>query len=111
MLNRVLRLSGAKVVLSSSWRHAFRDVQDSQTFFASVGFTGTIIAHTPSLGERGHEILTWLDAHGEAHGVTLWVAVDDGLVAVPAEAFVRTNIQVGLTPRDARRMLEVLLKD
>lgn len=114
-LNRVLRLSGAKVVLSSSWRYAFRDVPDCQQFLEQVGFRGEVLDFTPrgteGSGRREEEILQWVRDRGEEYGVTRWVAVDDSALedCLPKGAFVRTDILIGMTAHDARLLLAALL--
>ena len=77
VLNRILKESGAKVVISSSWRIAY-----PLSFIRSVmeqnGFVGEVIDCTPkghNFGRvRGDEIAHWLKQHPE---VTHFAIVDD----------------------------------
>jgi hypothetical protein len=71
-LNRLTDLTGAKIVVSSTWRHG-RDVDQLKLLFSQVGITGEVIDRTPSMHisgkesgytvPRGCEIDKWLDDH------------------------------------------------
>jgi hypothetical protein len=77
-LNKIIDKTGAKVVISSTWRHG-RTVEQLQEILDKVGFIGEVIDKTPSfiargtdnLGEkisytipRGCEIDWWLESKG-----------------------------------------------
>lgn len=80
-LNRVIRETGAKVVVSSTWRKG-RTVEELQQILDRNGFVGEVVGKTPSLcwaddGRRlwrGDEIQAWLDQHPE---VDSFAIVDD----------------------------------
>ena len=94
-LNRLLRESGAKVVISSSWR-LFARYEDLGPALVRYGLVGDVIGETPDLVndpvwldrwwtregapfeyeriERGMEITEWLAAHPE---VEEFVILDD----------------------------------
>ena len=64
LLNRVIERTGAKVVISSSWRHAFT-IEGFRWLFGEKGFRGEVIGCT-TLEERltrGAEIWAWLQEH------------------------------------------------
>lgn len=77
-LNAIIRATGAKVVLSSSWRkiRELKDVADYLT--VNCGLRADIIDKTPNLfaqhKQRGDEIAEWLDDHPE---VESFVILDD----------------------------------
>lgn len=90
LLNEILDRTGAKVVVSSSWRlrdplPEYRTMLDEiRAVLGAAGFTGEIIGQTPLLMgtkwgdphvERGHEVLDWLEGHPE---VTAYACLDDG---------------------------------
>src|SRR5690242_6033276 len=69
-LNAILARSGAKVVVSSTWR-VRRSVEELQRVLVKVGFEGEVIDKTPVLEHHGTgdpfqvramEIRTWIDA-------------------------------------------------
>lgn len=78
-LNRIVNETGAKIVVSSTWRHG-RTVSELQEILERVGFIGEVIDKTPGFhakgtdndGEkigytvpRGCEIDWWLDNKGK----------------------------------------------
>lgn len=77
VLNEIVAKSGAKVVVSSTWR-LIHPPADMQRFLEARGFKGEIIGSTPRSAlrdcQRGDEIKRWLDQHEE---VTEFVALDD----------------------------------
>lgn len=84
-LNVLITETGAKVVISSTWRLG-RTVAEIQALLEGVGFTGEVIDCTPNLrGEgclRGNEILKWTKDNKELLGAdyynfTEYVILDD----------------------------------
>jgi len=74
-VNQILSATGAKVVVSSSWRHA-HPIEDLREILAKAGFIGDVIDYTPRYGkDRGHEIDEWLQSTGEGHDP--FVILDD----------------------------------
>lgn len=82
-LNQLILNTGAKVVLSSTWRHSGLDYCLDVLKFH--GFEGEIIDVTPDLRSndclRGNEILRWMkdnkDLIGEYYNFTEYVILDD----------------------------------
>lgn len=114
-LDRLVTASGAKVVVSSSWRMMV-SLPDLASFLAMRGFTGEIIdATTTSQGlapdgvtERGHQIAHWL----AANRVTSFVILDDQTdMAHLGDRHVLTTWERGLTEGDVERALALLAKD
>ena len=112
---RVQRLcdqTGAKLVISSTWRliHKRAAIGD---MFRARGLTTTILGMTAALHtKRGHEIQAWLDASpgvaglGTIDGV---VILDDDLeMEHLAPWHVRTDVERGFTDEDLRQAAEVL---
>lgn len=90
-LNRIINETGAKVVVSSTWRIG-RSVEQLQGILNRVGFTGEVIDRTPSFhakGDdndgnrigytvpRGCEIDWWLDNKGEFQRINWSVDVQN----------------------------------
>lgn len=107
-LNRVLTKTGAKVVISSSWRIA-ADVDVIAGALRIAGFTGDVIGATAkghSDGRMG-EIRQWLDANPECGA---WAIVDDTTYDGFEETgrFVETSTGEGLTNEGANALIRLL---
>lgn len=105
LIRRIVEASGAKVVLSSTWRilHRWQDV--------GVALDLPIIGATPrgTLAgyERGHEIAAWLEDHVE---VTHYAIIDDDsdMLAHQKPYFVHTSGFDGFTWANAEKLAQVL---
>jgi hypothetical protein len=103
-LNRLLDLSGADVVISSTWRivHILGEINHA---LKEKGFTGRIIGKTPKyLGTRGAEIQAWLTAHG-GDADQMVILDDNSDMAHLAPRLVLTSWSVGLTDADVDRAI------
>lgn len=124
-LRRVLRTTGARIVLSSTWRLDGDLMDELRRAMAEIDIdAAVIIGETPDLREpgttsfsvRAREIVAWLEKDG--HGMhRRWAVVDDqdvpgsnpaGGPAV-AEHFVQTDDKVGLDEEAADRVQNLLL--
>ena len=125
-LNRILRETGALVVISSSWRKLM-DIDEVTRVLVSFGFEGTVIGETPDLVndaawlakhewgrngyeriDRGHEIWEWVAAHPE---VTHFVILDDCSDMANVKPFhVHTDFEIGLDEPDVERALHLMAK-
>lgn len=132
LLNQIIERSGAKVVISSSWRHHYglfdnfsrtgRDSGDSlKAILERAGFKGELIGRTPDgwpgirFSEqrlRGKEIQAWLD---EWHSmgkprVEAFVILDDSddMAHMRDTNFVHTDEEKGLTQEDVEKALVIL---
>ena len=101
-LNQICEKTGAKVVISSSWRVMF-EAEDMCQILKRHGFRGGVIGTTPRLhrtsdGEvrtRGDEIQLWLDAADVA--IESFVILDDSAdMAHLSHKLVQTDFEVGL---------------
>jgi len=118
-LNRLIEVTGASVVISSSWRHG-RSLDRLAYMLALRGFIGPVIDKTvdwsePDEGkliytaqERGDEIRIWLDAHPE---VTTFVALDDDSDMTAVRDFhVKTSLDEGLLDEHVDRAISILTR-
>lgn len=109
-LNRLVRRTGADVVLSTSWRK-YLTPRSTVAVLRACGFTGRVIGATEVMGEgveqRHREVERWLR---ERPAVTRWAAVDDCEIALPPERFVRTHAVHGLTDADVDRAIAILTR-
>jgi hypothetical protein len=119
-LNKITRESGAKLVVSSSWRRFYnsKDVgfDDLRKLLRQVGVEGEVVDRTPDVFpkkfsqsiERGIEIQKWLsdwEERGE-ESVTRFVILDDeNDMAHLMGNLVRTDGRVGLSPGDVETAL------
>jgi hypothetical protein len=109
VLNTIIEKTGAKVVVSSTWRIA-RSVEQLQEILTKYGFAGQVIGKTPRLGgprpQRGDEIQVWLD---ENPGVERFVIIDDDSDMVHLmNRLVRTDMKKGLTKAHAEEVVKLL---
>ena len=75
-LNKLIEDTGAKVVISSTWRRV-NTVENLQKHFETQGFKHQILDFTPIFGintVRGNEIMSWVDDHKDIEN---YVIVDD----------------------------------
>lgn len=104
LLNKLTEATGAKIVVSSSWRG------DSalQTIFTLVGIKEPIYGETPRLysSYRGQEIQQWLNEHK----CDKYVILDDDLDFFDSQLpyFVHTDWKVGLTESDMNKAINIL---
>ncbi len=108
-LNCLVALTGAKVVVSSTWRKYY-SVEGLQQLLESRGFRGEIIGKTLELWcYRGAEIRDWLYEHPEVEQFV--ILDDDNDMEKLARKMVQTDPEKGLTEADVdeavKNMLEV----
>lgn len=121
-LNTLIKKTGAKVVVSSTWRIG-RTVDELQEILNRNGFTGEVLDKTKDLriGEdgdcilRGNEILQWIKSHPEHVNVGYWdyknyVIFDDDtdMLYWQRNNFIKTNPYVGLTFSDIYNAEKIL---
>jgi hypothetical protein len=106
-LNRIIKFTDARIVVSSTWRGIGLEVLFE--VFHQWGITGMTIGYTPLWDrsfERGDEIANWLSKHPE---VESFVILDDGDdMGHLKHRLVQTNFEIGLTEADADRAIAIL---
>jgi hypothetical protein len=108
-LNRLIRATGAKIVVSSVWR--FR--HDIDEILRRWGVVGEILGGTPVISRgtisggdaRGLEIDAWLKTSPAAKFVIL---DDDDDMGPLRHRLVRTNFSTGLTRAEVERAFDLL---
>lgn len=105
-LNSIIEATGAKIVISSSWRVLF-DINELRDILANQKVNGEIIDHTNRFGcERGHEIQEWLDRHPD---VSSFVMLDDGTdMAHLIDRLVNTDFEKGLEEKHIEEAIKML---
>lgn len=115
LLNDLIELTGAKIVISSSWRVGSKDVNDfldknfskrtfrldnsNQELIDNIFYKNTI-GLTDTFGpSRGDEIQRWLNSHED---IESYVILDDDLDMLDEQLynFVQTDTYFGLTDRE-----------
>lgn len=108
VLESVVRESGAKIILSSTWRETAPQRRAVDARLVAHGLPH-VIDYTPqfsSLEGRAAEILAWASEQSPS---CCWVAIDDReLSQLPNTHFVLTDPARGMTPTDGERVLELL---
>lgn len=114
-LNTIVQRSGAKVVVSSSWR-LHRPLDELSRLLLSVGFAGEVAGSTPDLSSstrvadgcavRSLEIRTWLDQ--SADSVEQFVVLDDAELDDLALHLVKTSFAGGLLDEHVDAALHLL---
>lgn len=113
-LNRILAATGAKIVVSSTWRGA----PDLKDILKSWGVTGEVVDITPDLrhrresgievaATRGAEIAQWILRNDPAGPFV--ILDDDDDMGDLRLYHIRTNSRLGLSEADAERAISVLL--
>lgn len=105
-LRGLVMMTGAKIVISSSWRHGDDWLERLQDVFLRAGWSEPpIIGRTPALCNmpRGQEIQAWL----EQHSAESYFILDDETDMLPEqqERLLRCDPKTGLTAKDAVHVL------
>lgn len=107
-LNRVLDQTGAKVVVSSTWR-IFHTQERLAEVLRSFGFSGEVIGTTPIIGgPRGNEIQAWLDENGRTKSFAIVDDNDD--MAGLKRRLIRTTKKAGLQDEHVEPLCRMLDK-
>lgn len=119
ILNRIISETGAKVVISSTWRLGHPPVE-MQHLLELRGFVGTVIGATGTARQewavRGNEIMAWqienADKLPNKYGryFTNYVILDDDndMLLWQKDYFINTTSKYGLTNELADRAIEIL---
>ena len=114
LLKRIVDETGAKLVLSSTWRHFDCDVDVVENRLADFGMK--LIGVTPWLVDshidiqRGDEIRSWLQDCEEE--IESFVILDDDsdMREFTDTNLVQTDCRIGLTEKDVGRAIAILNK-
>ncbi len=101
LVDRIVQATGAKIVLSSTWRLWESSRQEVRRQ------VGEFIDVTPEIGGaiRGQEIAEWLKGHPE---VMRYAILDDDSDMLPDQPFFKTSWAVGLTQEIADQVIQYL---
>ncbi len=114
----VIEVTGANIVISSTWRSSGLDEMKAMWKFRKL--PGEVIDVTPHIrrnddldfkerAERGHEIQHWLDNHPEVESYVIFDDNDDMLKS-QEDHFIKTDEKYGITHNDALKAIEILNK-
>ena len=118
-LNRILAETGARLVISSSWRYLVHSGAMTLEGFSYMlithgigchGRLGGITCRDEEAGPRGAQITRWLDQlprRGEGPAYVVIDDDDDGVTGA-GHPLVRTDGRVGLTHEDADAAIAIL---
>lgn len=109
-LNYLIDQTGAKVVLSSSWRGSFEETENR---LKAAGFNYEFFDKTPYLESRhrGSEIKAWIDEYEKDHEpLESYVIIDDDndILEDQEKNFVQCNFIHGLTSVDCYKAIGIL---
>lgn len=106
-LNRILRETGCKLVVSSSWRFD----SDLKELFKMVGINSEIFGITgiSQTRYRGFEIQNYLDTQKD---ILSYCILDDDCDMLPTQldSFIQTDFRVGLTEDNVNKAIKILNK-
>ena len=119
MLKYIIEETGAKIVISSTWRHSGLKVMQEMWKFREL--PGEVVGVTPHFrdhldrnlpfkerAERGHEVAHYV----KENNITNFVIFDDDSDFLPEQEprFIQTNERYGITFEDATKAIEILNK-
>lgn len=108
LLNALVKLTGARIVISSSWR-LHHSVPELISLLSQRGLSGEIVGATSKMsGEsRGVEIRTWLRANARPNAA--FVVLDDQAPSGGLDThWARTDPTLGLSEKDVEIAAEIL---
>ena len=109
ILNEIVYITGAKVVITSTWR-VQHSLEQLRSIFKIRGFRGQIIDTTKIIGNRGEEIQEWLD---DTHVVNKYVVIDDSvkdiLIHINPKRVVKIESNIGLNDIHFDSITDLLL--
>lgn len=113
VFNKVIEATGAKIVVSSTWRLG-RTVEELKELFAWMGVKGEVIDKTGrnSSGIRGVEILEWMRERDDIHSWNFknYIIIDDDsdMLLWQKDNFVHTKGTIGITEQDVEKAIRIL---
>lgn len=115
-LNAIIAYTGAKVVISSTWRKLYRQ-QQLERLLNVLGFRGEVVGTTPRFWRdadgkrlwRGDEIQAWLlDNTTKADNASIVILDDDSDMVHLTPWLVQTRYEHGLTLEQAEEAIRIL---
>ncbi len=110
LLQEIVKATGAKIVLSSSWRAGFAKARN--TLSDRLREYGLEIMDStpvlPGLTCRGDEIRQWLNDSGQSVERFVILDDDDDMAEFTDTNLVRTDPEIGLQEKDAVKSIELL---
>lgn len=111
-VNRITAETGAKLVLSSSWRIGYlADWADVVIHLHNSGLKGFIVGRTPhrdDLNTRGQEIVAWFKDHPSEKIESFIILDDDNRMDPVMNRLVQTDHQVGIQDNDVEKAIAML---
>lgn len=120
LLNKIVRKTQAKIVLSTTWRLHY-SLETLQTILENCGFIGELIGKTPDLVSlhssfvRGNEILQWCKDNeavigGKYQNFKSYVILDDkdDMLYWQRKNFFQIDRYAGLTPSKVSAVIRFL---
>lgn len=116
LIENLINETGAKIVISSSWRHGSKNVEEfinkNLSEISDSIFVKSIIGLTEVLSPvRGEEIQKWIDDHNNE--IESYVILDDDSDMLDEQLynFVQTDGYEGITEREIRLSKHILNKE
>jgi hypothetical protein len=118
-LNDIIAATGAKVVISSSWRIQYTYTQ-IEAMLKQQGFVGEVIGETPQFNrtpdgvvqDRGDEIKFWVNANDDIDAFVILDDIDfDGIINYYYPQFVHIKKSTGLLPKHVEKAIKILNTD
>ncbi len=125
VLNHIIKQTGAKVVISSSWRFG-RTVEDMRAILGKNGFVGEVVGMTTTDPEAVHRVLdSWGERIQRGHEIQAWMGVqamkgmkidsyvvidDDGDMAGVEDHLVQLKHDTGLQMEHVPEIIRILNK-
>lgn len=110
-LNSIIERTGARIVVSSTWRLLF-SLPDLRGLLAEWGMKGIVLDRTPEFPQRprGDEIAHWIEEYETRRGEieSFVILDDDGDMGKLLPRLVQSEFESGLTPELAERAIEIL---
>lgn len=106
-LNYITALTGAKLVITSTWR-IYYTLDELINVFRERGFNGQIIGTTEILENRGDEIIDWLNNHKIDNYVVIDDNISDVISKIPDCKIAKCQSTLGLNDEIFERVLDII---